>query len=275
VQRVNFHQLHALHDVAATRQLEQQTQQVLPAHTLMSRAGLAVARLALAIAPHAQRIWVAAGPGNNGGDGLEAAMHLQRWGKQPVVSWLGSAETVTDDAKTSYLNAVRAGVSFIDAPPKKYDLCIDALLGIGSQLREPAGRMADWMTHINSRGTPVLAIDVPTGLQADTGVASALHIQASHTLSLLTLKPGLFTAKGRDLAGCVWLDDLHHERDGASAVAPSAWLAGETATGNRAHASQLWRCACCRWRQGHDRCRAAGGVGGLAWGCGPGICQPA
>ena len=58
-------------------------------HTLMQRAGLAVARLALALAPHAQCIWVACGPGNNGGDGFEAAMHLHQWGKRVVVTWTG------------------------------------------------------------------------------------------------------------------------------------------------------------------------------------------
>jgi ADP-dependent NAD(P)H-hydrate dehydratase / NAD(P)H-hydrate epimerase len=237
VERVNFHQRQALYDVAATRQLEQQAQQVLPPHTLMARAGLAVARLALAIAPHAQRIWVAAGPGNNGGDGLEAAMHLQRWGKNPVVSWLGNAEGASEDTKISQLNAVRAGVRFIDAPPENYDLCIDALLGIGSQLREPSGRIADWIVHINEQAMPVLAIDVPTGLQADTGSACATHVKASHTLSLLTLKPGLFTAHGRDLAGHVWLDDLQYTQEGAATVAPSAWLGGKTAAASRAHAS--------------------------------------
>lgn len=235
MQLVNFHKRQALHDVAATRQLEQQAQQALPPHTLMARAGLAVARLALAVAPHAQRIWVAAGPGNNGGDGLEAALHLQRWGKDPVVSWLGNVERAPDDTKIAYLNALSAGVQFVKAPPEHHDLCIDALLGIGSELREPAGLMADWIAHINSRGTPVLAVDVPTGLQADTGAACATRVKASHTLSLLTLKPGLFTAHGRDLAGTVWLDDLQHEQEGA--VAPSAWLAGQPAITIRAHAS--------------------------------------
>jgi len=235
VQRVCYLTRQALYDVASTRQLELQAQQALPPHTLMSRAGLAVAKLALAIAPHAQRIWVAAGPGNNGGDGLEAAMHLQRWGKQPVVTWLGSAESATEDAKTSYLNAMGAGVPFGEAPPESYDLCIDALLGIGSQVREPAGRMADSIAHINSRGAPVLAVDVPTGLQSDTGAACANRVKASHTLSLLTLKPGLFTAHGRDLAGSVWLDDLQHQQHGA--VAASAWLGGVPIAAPRAHAS--------------------------------------
>jgi hydroxyethylthiazole kinase-like uncharacterized protein yjeF len=237
VQRVNFHQWQALYDVAATRQLEHLAQKKLPPHALMSRAGLAVARLALALAPHARRIWVAAGPGNNGGDGLEAAVHLQLWGKNPVVSWLGKPDRATDDTQASYLNAMRAGVQVVDAPPENYDLCIDALLGIGSELREPAGRMADWIAHINKQGLPVLSVDVPTGLQADTGSTCATRVKAGHTLSLLTLKPGLFTAHGRDLAGLVWLDDLQCRQDDAAAVSPSAWLAGETATAARAHAS--------------------------------------
>ena len=151
---VNLLNWQALHDVAATRQLEHRLQQALPEHTLMARAGLAVARLALAIAPHAQRIWIAAGPGNNGGDGIEAALHLQRWGKQPLVSWLGTPEQAPADTRLAYQNALDAGVPFVDAPPAQFDLCIDALLGIGSQSREPAGLMADWMHQINSRRCP-------------------------------------------------------------------------------------------------------------------------
>ena len=69
-----------LFGVAATRRIEQQAAAGVPPHTLMQRAGLAVARLALAMAPHARRVWIACGPGNNGGDGLEAAMHLHRCG---------------------------------------------------------------------------------------------------------------------------------------------------------------------------------------------------
>lgn len=240
MQQVNFYNRHALHDVAATRQLEQQSQQALPPHTLMARAGLAVAKLALAIAPHAQRIWVAAGPGNNGGDGLEAAMHLQRWGKHPLVSWLGNSERAPADTKRSHQNAVDAGVEFVDSPPENYALCIDALLGIGSQLREPEGPMADWIARVNSLGAPVLAVDAPTGLQADTGAASAVRVKASHTLSLLTLKPGLFTGHGRDLAGAIWLDDLQVGQTFSSETAPwpaSAWLAGMPTASTRAHAS--------------------------------------
>ena len=81
-----------LHGIAATRAVEQSRAAGLPPHTLMQRAGLGLARLALAVAPHARTVWVACGPGNNGGDGMEAAMHLKRWGKSVVVTWLGSAD---------------------------------------------------------------------------------------------------------------------------------------------------------------------------------------
>jgi hydroxyethylthiazole kinase-like uncharacterized protein yjeF len=185
MQKIAFQSRHALYSVAATRAMEQTAQAALPAHTLMQRAGLAVAQLALALAPHARRIWIACGPGNNGGDGLEAALHLQRWGKQPVLTWLGSPEQAPPDAAASYQRAVEAGVSFSQTPPDEFDLCIDALLGIGTQVREPDGRMADWIGLINASRQPVLAVDLPTGLHADTGAVTQLSVKAGHTLSLL------------------------------------------------------------------------------------------
>jgi hydroxyethylthiazole kinase-like uncharacterized protein yjeF len=201
-----------LHTVAQTRTIEHQAQANLPAYTLMQRAGLATAQLALAIAPHAQKIWIACGPGNNGGDGLEAAVHLHTWGKQPVVTWLGQPEHCPADARHAWQCAKEAGVTFSDHTPEHFDLAIDALLGIGTQ-RPPEGVMAQWLETLQRTSQPVLCIDVPTGLQADTGVwlsntaADTANTQR-HTLSLLTLKPGLFTADGRDAAGHVWFNDL-------------------------------------------------------------------
>ena len=117
-----------LHDTAATRRIEQAAAAALPPHTLMQRAGLAVARLALALAPHARTVWVACGPGNNGGDGLEAAMHLRQWGLAPVVTWLGDEAHAPADARASLARARAAGVCFADEPPtlQAQDLCIDA-----------------------------------------------------------------------------------------------------------------------------------------------------
>jgi len=230
----------ALYSVDATRRIEHAAQATLPPHTLMQRAGLAVAQLALALAPHARRIWIACGPGNNGGDGLEAALHLHRWGKLPVVTWLGSADMAPQDAAASYQRAVEAGVSFTETPPDDCDLCIDALLGLGAHVRAPEGRMAHWINLMNAGTAPVLAVDLPTGLQADTGVVAQHHVKARHTLSLLTLKPGLFTAHGRDAAGTVWLDELDAGQDRSfkqQVTAPTAWLAGAPDIAARRHAS--------------------------------------
>ena len=100
---------YALHSIAATRRIEQTAAAQLATHTLMQRAGLAVARLACALAPHAQTIWLACGPGNNGGDGLEAAMHLKLWGRNPVVTWLGDETSCPPDALLSLRRARQAG----------------------------------------------------------------------------------------------------------------------------------------------------------------------
>ncbi len=225
-----------LHEVTATRALEAAAQAALPEHTLMQRAGLAVARLALAVAPQARTIWIACGPGNNGGDGLEAALHLRTWGGNAIVTWLGDEATVPPDARASLVRAREAGVPFADASPPDMtasDLCIDALLGIGSS-RAAAGRLAACITELNASPAPVLAVDVPSGLNPDTGHAAGPTIQARWTLSLLTLKPGLFTASGRDAAGAVWLDTLAIDTAGAP---PCAHLAGAPVARARPHAS--------------------------------------
>lgn len=228
-----------LFDVAATRRFEQLTAITLPPHTLMQRAGLAVARLAMAIAPHAQCIWVACGPGNNGGDGLEAAMHLHQWGKRVVVTMIEPGKNgLPTDAQAALKRALTAGVTFSGESPPDFDVSIDALLGIGAVLdpdREGTARILQWLHVMHDSPAPCLAVDVPTGLNADTGQANAIKTIAAYasidwskarfTLSLLTLKPGLFTFEGRDSAGGVWFDDL-----GASVPMtehPSAWLMGE------------------------------------------------
>ena len=211
-----------LHDGAHTRAIEARALAAAPAHALMDRAGLAVARLALAVAPHARRVVVLAGPGNNGGDGLIAALHLHRVGKAVQVLHLADAGRLPADAAHALQRAKAAGVPVtggggIDA---EADLLIDGLLGLGAS-RPPDQRLAAAIRAAHATGRPVLAIDLPTGLQADTGCRLGDDaIRATWTLSLLTLKPGLFTAMGRDHAGDVWFDDL-----GVTADAPAqAWL---------------------------------------------------
>ncbi|MGJ7496096.1 NAD(P)H-hydrate dehydratase [Variovorax sp. RT4R15] len=232
----------SLFGIEATRRVERAAAATLPPHTLMQRAGLAVARLAMAIAPHARTVWIACGPGNNGGDGLEAAAQLQQRGFAPVVTWLGHEGNAPPDARASLQRARAAGVAFAEAPPERWDLAIDALLGIGAS-RAPEGTMADWLQRMHATAAPVLSVDVPSSLNAESG-ATAMETAAAgdrgtgaaarFCLSLLTLKPGLFTAQGRDAAGEVWLDDL-----GCSAfdAAPVACLAGAPAARLRLEAS--------------------------------------
>ena len=217
----------SLHGVAATRRLERLVLARTEPHVLMERAGLSAARLLLALAPHAQTIWVAAGPGNNGGDGLEAAAQLQHMGKKVYVTWLGSTDAMGPDVATSYARAVQAGATFMHDVPAQFDAALDALLGIGAS-RAPSGRMAEWVNSLNQARGPVLALDLPTGLDADTGHVAGVCVHAHASLSLLTLKPGLFTASGRDAAGEVWIDTLGSDPESwpqADNLAPVARLA--------------------------------------------------
>ena len=231
-----------LYGVTATRWLEQAAAATLPAHSLMQRAGLAAARLSLALAPHAQHIWIACGPGNNGGDGLEAAIHLHQWGKKVSVTWLGArdAARVPADALASHARAQAAGVPFGDAPPADFDFALDALLGIGATPRKAVtdiDPLTQWLVLLRGCPQPVLALDIPSLLDADTGTDLATESIAAYgcqkragdrfTLTFLTLKPGLFTGGGRDLAGQVWWDDLGATPGKEQArPAPHAWLLG-------------------------------------------------
>jgi len=257
MQRITFDQSHDLFDTATTRAIEAAMTAALPPHTLMQRAGSVIARLARALAPHARCIWIACGSGNNGGDGLEAAMLLHCAGFPVVVTWLGTPETVPLDARLSWKRARDAGVVFVEELPSlgQRDLAIDALLGLGLSSaprapdNPPDARLLHHLQRLRACCTTVLHVDVPSGLLADTGQWAAdlapeqpptAHRRArSHTLALLTLNPGLFTGCGRDTADTVWLDDLGSTPYNPPSNGlrpwlhrPTAALAGHRARGN-------------------------------------------
>ena len=225
-------QARPLFDIAQTRALETSNPQDPKQPSLMQIAGLALARLTLALVPHARVIWIACGPGNNGGDGLEAAAHLQKWGKQVVVSLIHDPQLSPPDARQAWVAANSTGVSFTDKVPDQFDACIDALFGIGS-IRPLDAVYAAWVKRMNAAVAPTIAVDVPSGLQADTGAVGDVHVVANYTLSLLTLKPGLFTGSGRDACGETWFNDL-----GVNCEAtPQAILSGEPVGQSRLHSS--------------------------------------
>jgi ADP-dependent NAD(P)H-hydrate dehydratase / NAD(P)H-hydrate epimerase len=152
-------------------------------------------------------------------------MHLRRAGKNVQVSLAGDPSKMPADAAASLRRAVDAGVAIGEAPTAlaDVDLALDALLGLGAT-REPEGAVAQMVRALNATACPRLAVDLPSGLAADTGAPlGLLVVRATHTLALLTLKPGLFTAMGREQAGGLWFDDLGCAAESA-AVPPRAQL---------------------------------------------------
>ncbi len=208
----------------------------------MARAGVAVARLARATAPHAGLVQVWSGPGNNGGDGLVAARELHLAGQGVQIILLADAARLPTDAAAALKAAEAAGVPIASAAltSQAPGLVIDALLGLGTS-RAPAGALAQAIAHINAliqaSSAPVLAVDIPSGLHPDTGaVLGQAAVVAQATLSLLTLKPGCFTHQGRDHAGAVWFDTLGTVVDGCT-----AWLGGPPPRRGRSHAGHKGR----------------------------------
>jgi ADP-dependent NAD(P)H-hydrate dehydratase / NAD(P)H-hydrate epimerase len=188
--------------------------------SLMQRAGEAVAACAIEhIATHKLRksVIVIAGPGNNGGDAWVAARALQKK-KVNVTVWnVGStsAENLTsnEDAAIRAHQEYRASSGKIVSkipPNKDFSIVIDGIFGIGLK-RPPEGVFRDAIRFANDAhagGTTVLAIDIPSGLDADTGVAYADCVTADITLTFLGAKPGLYTADGRDHCGEIRIDTL-------------------------------------------------------------------
>lgn len=177
---------------------------------LMARAGLAAWRLLLDRWPQAQRIGIVCGLGNNGGDGYVLAELARSSGRHVFVLRLG------DDVKAgaarraadAYLHAGGEAATFIvdDGLPQA-DVWVDALFGIGLH-RALEGMAADVVAALNHQASPVLALDVPSGVDADSGHHHGLAIKAIVTLSFIAGKPGLYTGPGREVAGDVVIDTL-------------------------------------------------------------------
>lgn len=207
----------------------------LPPHTLMARAGDAAARwLSERLAHDDRPVGFAVGPGNNGGDALVAAAELQQLGV-PTEAWMPVA-VKPDDAQWALGLARAAGVPIATAPPASLDgyaWVVDGLFGIGLA-RGLDGAYAQMAARIAARARnsgSVLALDVPSGLDSDTGqvVGAGEAVAATHTLTFIAAKPGLYMIDGRDLAGEIHLASL----DVALPATPAATL---NATALFAHA---------------------------------------
>jgi len=199
-----------LYCVDELRSIEQRAQEALPPGTLMARAGRAAAERIASLQPSGRAgCCVVCGPGNNGGDGFVAAAELREHGHEVLCVLPGSAPT-TDDARGAHARWTAAGGATSTTLPleARFDVVVDAMFGIGlaRPLDGPFLAAADWMRQHER----VLAIDVPSGLDSDTGawVGGVTGVEASATVTFIGDKPGLHTAAGVDAAGTVFVEDI-------------------------------------------------------------------
>jgi hydroxyethylthiazole kinase-like uncharacterized protein yjeF len=203
-----------LYSVKQLRQIElSATGQQEPA-ALMRAAGLAAAQIALKLITSAgQPILVVAGPGNNGGDAMETAVHLVHAGHRVSVLHHPPKTTRSGDREQALLKAKACTeitwLASDAALENVYALVIDGLFGIGLTQQKIAATIQKQISQINALSCPILALDVPSGLNADTGtLVGKIAIQASHTITFIGDKTGLHTGDGKDYAGTVMLADL-------------------------------------------------------------------
>jgi len=210
-----------LFTVAEIRAIEHAAVQRLPDGALMQRAGQAGANEALDLLPFTTgraRVLVLAGPGNNGGDALETAAHLGHAGAQVTVLHFPPSDQAVAERVDALQRARNSPARFAvttdacaEIAGTDWTLVVDGLFGIGLS-RSITSDYAGIVGAVNALGCPVIALDVPSGLDADTGAivggSNGIAVRATHTVTFIGDKPGLHTAEGRDHAGIVMVSNL-------------------------------------------------------------------
>lgn len=236
--------MNALYSVAEIRTIERAALDELPVFTLMQRAGHAAAstvRNLLSNAVPETTVLVIAGPGNNGGDALEVAANLADAGCQVTILLLADPARLPADAQQAWRRVQGSNARFVDSSTFSIDMAsgwsivVDGLFGIG--LARPIdGVFRRVVEQVNALACPVLALDVPSGLDADTGNIvgpDGIAIRATHTITFIADKPGLHTCFGRDYAGCIEVADLDINR--RHFIEPHAWLNSVVLFANSLH----------------------------------------
>lgn len=196
----------------------------LAGETLMQRAGEAAFRAVAARWPCARRWLIYAGGGNNGGDGYVVANEALRAGFEVTVAALkpprkGSAAAAK---AAEYADAGGTSVAWAEADASAADVLVDALFGIGLDRPLEGGAKAA-VEAMNAAGKAVAAIDLPSGLYADTGAAPGVAVKAALTITFIGLKPGLFTGAGPHLAGRLAFARLGVPDSVEDGLEPIAW----------------------------------------------------
>ena len=200
-----------LFSVAALRAIEQAAQCELPAGELMTRAGRAAARSVDALAAERRAsICIVAGPGNNGGDGFVLAHELAARGHDVVCALIGAPQPSAHDARAAFERYRASGGRVLASlPEQRFDVVVDALFGIGLA-RPLQGEFLAAAHWIARHGDLIVAVDVPSGLDADRGawVGDVAGVHAGTTITFIGDKPGLHTGVGLDAAGRVEVASL-------------------------------------------------------------------
>jgi len=200
----------SLYTVAQVREMERAAIGTLrlPGYELMCRAGAAAFDLLRLRWPGARRIAVLCGVGNNGGDGYMLARCARNAGMDVIVLALGKPRDGSEAAQAhADWRSTGGEVQSVDAAWPHADVYIDALFGIGLA-RAVEGVARDWIANLNAASMPVLALDVPSGLDADTGFAPGPVVRATATITFLADKRGLHTGIAADCVGEVVVDAL-------------------------------------------------------------------
>lgn len=199
-----------LPDAAAMRATDRWAieEQSVPSLELMERAGAAVARAVEELSPDG-RVVVVCGKGNNGGDGLVAARLLRETGRAVTVACIAAPEDLRGDARENLLRLPGEAPRPFGAGEALQGCAaiVDALLGTGFT-GEPRGAVAAAIDAIGAAGAPVVAVDVPSGVDASTGAVAAAAVRAALTVTFHAAKPGLWIHPGKDHSGVVMVVDI-------------------------------------------------------------------
>jgi len=196
---------------------------------LMGSAGLAIANLAVKKTGdiHDPIIVILCGNGNNGGDGFAAALELDKKGIKVCVFCISTFEEITGDAKYFLELCINSNVQIefsSDLLDESYrcDLIIDALLGTGvhGPVKES---IIPWIEWINENNCVVLSVDIPTGLQADSGIAEPVGVRANYTVTMGYAKLGLAMQQGPFLAGEIHIADIGFPDNAINKVPGLSW----------------------------------------------------
>jgi NAD(P)H-hydrate epimerase len=182
----------------------------IPSYSLMSRAGEVAFRLMRTRWPSAERITVLCGPGNNGGDGYVIARLAHAAGFAVRAVALSDPAALKGDARRAWQDLLAAGgktVEWQDAALDQAEVVVDAIFGTGLD-RPMAREYLERVELVNAANRPVLAIDLPSGLDADRGQPLTVAVQADCCITFVGLKIGLFVGKGPDCAGRLFFDGL-------------------------------------------------------------------